>query len=227
MLPVGRRVVLQRLVVRLPLNGGSPAGAATVRRAGHFGDDGPHMTLTAAWQEHRESLVRFVRTRVDDPSSAEDIVHDVLLRAYERQSQLRDQSKLAPWLYQMTRNAIADHHRGRKPHEELPEELAEPEAEPAVIQQLAGCLTPLIARLPEPYRDALTLSEIDGLTQQETAARLGISLSGAKSRIQRARTKLQDLIHACCRIELDHRGSIRDYEPRPKCGGHCHGACTH
>ena len=174
-------------------------------------------TLTSAAAGYRAALVRFVEGRVRDRAAAEDIVHDVLLRVVEKQSQLRDETKLAPWLYQMTRNAIADHHRGARPSEELPEELVAPEPEPDALRELADCLNPFIERLPANYRQAFELSEVQGLTQQETARRLGISLSGAKSRVQRARTKLQDMILECCAIERDHRGSIVDHECRTAC----------
>jgi RNA polymerase sigma-70 factor, ECF subfamily len=183
--------------------------------------------MLEAAAQYREALYRFVVGRVKDRAAAEDIVHDVLIRAYEKQSQLRDETRLAPWLYQMTRNAITDHHRAQRPFEELPEELVAPEAEREALQQLAQCLTPLIEQLPEHYRTALELSELQGLTQQETAGKLGISLSGAKSRVQRARTKLEELVHQCCRIELDHRGAVVDYEPRHRCTESCNGACTH
>lgn len=175
------------------------------------------MTATAA--AYRDALVRFVAGRVRDPAAAEDIVHDVLVRALERASQLRDETKLASWLYGMTRNAIADHYRGHRPAEELPLEMAAETPAPAVLTELARCLTPLIAQLPESYRTAVELSEIEGLTQQETAARLGISLSGAKSRVQRARAKLQEKLLACCSVERDHRGNLTGYE--------CHGNCGH
>lgn len=171
--------------------------------------------------EYRQSLVRFVAGRVSDPAAAEDIVHDVLLRAWEKRGQLRDENRLAPWLYQMTRNAVADHHRGRKPHEELPEDLVAPESERDALAELAQCLTPLIAQLPERYRTALELSELQGLSQQDTAGRLGISLSGAKSRVQRGRAKLQEMLLQCCHIERDHRGAIRGFEPHPKACGDC------
>lgn len=174
--------------------------------------------LTSAAAEYRAALVRFVGARVRDHAAAEDIVHDVLLRAVERQSQLRDDTKLAPWLYQMTRNAIADHHRGGRPSEELPEDLVAPEPESQVLSELAQCLAPFIGRLPDTYREAFELSEVQGMTQQETARRLGISLSGAKSRVQRARGKLQDMILACCTLERDHRGSIVDHQCRHGCG---------
>ncbi|HEX7828631.1 MAG TPA: RNA polymerase sigma factor SigZ [Thermoanaerobaculia bacterium] len=174
--------------------------------------------MQEAAAEHRAALVRFVLPRVKDHAAAEDIVHDVLLRAWERQSQLRDETKLSAWLYQMTRFAIADHYRAQRPSVELPEDLIAPENEDRVVQELAQCLTPLIAQLPEEYRLPLEMNELEGRTQQEVAEHLGLSLSGAKSRVQRARTKLQESLLRCCRVELDHRGSVMAHDCVSNCG---------
>jgi RNA polymerase sigma-70 factor (ECF subfamily) len=171
------------------------------------------------WRDHRERLVRFVQRRVEDPATAEDIVHDVLLRAYVKRDALRSGQKFEQWLYQITRNAVIDHYRARRPADALPADLAAPGAEGSrtARAELAGCLGPLVQALPEPYRDAVVLSELRGLTQRETARLLGISLSGAKSRVQRARHMLHERLLACCRVELDGRGAIVDYESRGGC----------
>lgn len=172
------------------------------------------------WRDYRDRLVRFVRRRVEDAATAEDIAHDVLVRAYQKGDTLRSGQKFEAWLYQITRNAVIDHYRARRPSEELPSELAAPDPEGgrAAREELAGCMRPLVAALPPRYRDAVTLSELHGLTQNETAQRLGLSLSGAKSRVQRARRMLEEKLLACCRVELDHRGAIVDYESRSGCG---------
>jgi RNA polymerase sigma-70 factor, ECF subfamily len=82
-----------------------------------------------------------------------------------------------------------------------------------------ACLTPLIARLPEPYREAIRLVEIDGLPQRDLSERFAVSLSGAKSRVQRGRDKLKDLLLHCCQVELDKRGNVMDYHPEAEgCG---------
>lgn len=169
--------------------------------------------MTGAWQDYRAALVHFVRSRVSDAGTAEDIVHDVLVKAYARRDTLRSQEKLDAWLFQMTRNAIVDHYRAKRPAEEVPEELAAPESEGSAREELARCLTALITHLPERSRTAIELSEIQGLTQKETAERLGITLSGAKSRVQRGRAQLHDMLIECCRVERDVRGGIMDYEP--------------
>jgi RNA polymerase sigma-70 factor (ECF subfamily) len=172
------------------------------------------------WRDHRERLVRFVQRRVEDASTAEDIVHDVLVRAYQKRDTLRSGQKFEQWLYQITRNAVIDHYRARRPAGELPADLPAPDSDGgrAAREELAGCLGPLVQALPEPYRDAVLLSELRGLTQRETARRLGLSLSGAKSRVQRARQMLHERLLACCRVELDGRGAIVDYESRNGCG---------
>lgn len=179
------------------------------------------MTRTAQqqetlWREHRERLFRFVLGRVRDPATAEDIVHDVLVRAYQNRDTLRNVRRFEAWLYQITRNAIVDHYRARKPTTALPDDLPEAEREQAgqVQAELAQCIQPLVRALPGHYRDAVELSEIGGLTQRETATRLGLSLSGAKSRVQRARRRLVDMLLACCRLEFDSTGAIMSYEGR-------------
>ena len=77
----------------------------------------------------------------------------------------------------------------------------------------------MVAALPAIYRDALRLTEYDGLTQKELAQRLGLTVSGAKSRVQRARQLLRQTLLECCHFELDQRNAIISYQP------HC-GCCT-
>lgn len=174
-----------------------------------------------AWQDYRARLLAFVRKRVGDPSDAEDLVHDVLARAYARRDSLKDQSRLSSWLFQITRNAVADYYRSRRPQEELSDEIPSLDGEEAkgASEELARCLVPFVERLPTPYREAVEYAEIEGLTQRETATKLGLSHSGAKSRVQRARAMLEAELLACCHVEFDSRGSISEYEPKGSCEG--------
>lgn len=124
---------------------------------------------------------------------------------------------LRGWLYRVTRNSIVDHYRSRRPTEELSEEVErDPRAvESPTEQELAGCLAPLLDGLPAPDRRALVLSEVEGLPQREIAWREGLSLSGAKSRVQRARRMLRESLLGCCRVEIDRRGGVVDFQARP------------
>ena len=83
--------------------------------------------------------------------------------------------------------------------------------------ELAPSVAAMLERLPEHYREALVLTEYQGLTQKELAERLGLSFSGAKSRVQRAREKLKQLMLECCHFEFDCLGRVIDYQPRCCC----------
>ena len=172
-----------------------------------------------AWESLRTELVRFVRSRVGDGAAADDIVHDVLLRALRELEGPEPPAHLRSWLYRVTRNAIVDHYRARRPSSDLPEEIgtALAEEEASAEQELARCMEPLLGTLSPPYREALTLAEVEGLAQREIAERAGLTVSGAKSRVQRARKMLREAILACCRVEVDRRGGVVDYQRRAEC----------
>lgn len=167
------------------------------------------------WIEHKTRLRSYIAKRVRERDAVDDILQDVFLKAHASLHTVKSHGSFTAWLYRIAANAIADHYRGRKPSEEISDELAAPEPEPDYIAELASCLQPLIADLPEAYRQALILSEIEGLTQKEVATRLGLSLSGAKSRVQRGREKLRQRLFECCDIETGRSGII-GYEVRDK-----------
>ena len=88
-----------------------------------------------------------------------------------------------------------DFYRSRQPYEELPEGIATDEESigEQAHQKMAQCLRPMFECLPEKYRTPLMLAELDGRPQQEIADKLGLSLSGAKSRVQRGRVKFKEV----------------------------------
>jgi RNA polymerase sigma-70 factor (ECF subfamily) len=152
---------------------------------------------------------------VHDAALAEDIVQGVLLRALERFAQLRDPTRARAWIHRMALNAVADHYRQRRELVGLPESLEASEPDPAddVRAEVVQCLAPLMRALPPTYREILEMTELGGLTQQEAAARLGLSLPGAKSRAQRARAMLRERLMKSCAPELDVRGGVMTYRP--------------
>lgn len=173
------------------------------------------------WHEHKTRLRSFITKRVRERDVVDDILQEVFLKVNTSLHTVKSHGSISAWLYRIAANSIADHYRSQKPWEELPDELAAPEPERDYVAELATCLQPLIADLPETYRTALVLSEIEGLPQKEVANRLNLSLSGAKSRIQRGREKLRQRLLDCCDIETG-QGGVIGYEPRDKkCDGSC------
>jgi len=176
-------------------------------------------TLEHIWHEFAEKLGQFIRSRVSDPATAQDILQDVFVKIQKRLGQLQDPAKLEGWIYLIARNAIIDHYRTRKETAEVPDTLpAEPDANDGEIEELKASFRRMIYSLPEPYREAVVLTELDGLTQQALADRLGISLSGAKARVQRGRSQLKQMLDECCTFEFDRRGKVIDCTPRAKAG---------
>jgi len=171
-------------------------------------------SIDQIWREHAAALHRFIQSRVDDADIADDILQNVFLNIHAKIDSLKDASKLRPWIYQISRNAIIDHYRSLKSHVELPETIIEPEKDnvETARQEIEGCMLPLIRNLPDTYREAVMLSEIEGLTQKQVAEKLGLSLPAAKSRVQRGRIMVKDMLNDCCRFEIDHRGTMVDYQ---------------
>jgi RNA polymerase sigma-70 factor (ECF subfamily) len=121
-------------------------------------------------------------------------------------------------VYRIARSAIADHRRAaaRRPQSEGPvPDPAEDDDDRAAERALAGHVAAFVARLPSPYREALTLTELEGLTQKDTADMLGVSLSGMKSRVQRGRRHLREALEQCCHVALDAQRRVIAFEPRP------------
>jgi len=183
-------------------------------------------TVEGVYEAFHTELRRFVLGKVADPATADDILQDVCLRIHSHIDALRDCSRLRSWVYQIARNAIVDYYRSRRPSTELPDTLPEPDSGPAdECENAAECelmesLGVLVGALPPKYREALRLTLYEGLTQQETAERLGISLSGAKSRVQRARAMIRDSLLTCCHFAFDRYGAVLDYREHCCCCVH-------
>jgi RNA polymerase sigma-70 factor (ECF subfamily) len=171
--------------------------------------------LVVLWRDYQDKLLGFIRSRVKSTDVAEDILQDVFIKIQKSLPTLQNTERMESWIYQIVRNAVIDHYRARMAFEEVPQSLAAPEQDEEVQAryEISTCLMPMLETLPPPYRDALRLSEIDGLKQKQVAEALGLSLSGAKSRVQRGRAMVKDLLIGCCRFERDHRGAIVGYEP--------------
>ena len=171
------------------------------------------------WRDFQTSLHTYVSRRVE-AGAVEDVVGDILLLLARHQDRLAIADEPIAWVFRVAANAIADHHRRRAAEARaLTQYAAEIEQHSGAsghashAAEIAACLTPVIRNLPQPYAEALLLTDIAGLNQSEAAARLGLSTSGMKSRVQRGRSKLKQAILRCCTIALDCHGEVIGCEP--------------
>jgi RNA polymerase sigma-70 factor, ECF subfamily len=182
-----------------------------------------------AYQELRARLHAFIARRVVNPSTAEDLTQDVMLRLVRHGSD--DLEDPVAWLYRAARNALVDHYRRRPDpvpvgvdHRPFDRVALDPFAEdPAdTHRELAQCLPPLVHRLPEPYRSAVRAVDLDGATHAAAAEAAGITVPGMKSRVQRGRKRLKRLLTDCCAVELSATRAVTDYSAPPGCADrHC------
>ena len=191
---------------------------------------------TPPWEQLRGNLRTFIGRRVQHDADVDDLVQRVLLQIVNNLASLRDSERLHAWVYRMARNAIVDHYRSSSARREIMSgdaldlaatehavNEAPPDDERVALRELAACMTPMMAQLPDSYRDALTLTDLEGLNQADAARRVGVSVSGMKSRVQRGRRQLRAVLEHCCRVELDRRGAIVDYTSRHPGGCGCKG----
>lgn len=213
-----------RLPARAPKAVGSPAPMAA--------------SLDPPWEELHAGLRAFIGRRVRNQADVDDLVQRVLLQIVRGLASLRDAERLHAWVYRTARNVLIDYYRATGARREVAgggsEDLAASVAdgaprtaradddERAALQELTGCLAPMMRQLPPAYRDAVTMADLEGVNQAEAARRAGVSLSGMKSRVQRGRRQLKAALETCCRVDLDRRGAIVGYEARkPDPSGSC------
>jgi RNA polymerase sigma-70 factor, ECF subfamily len=186
-----------------------------------------------SWDELATRLRPFIARRVASEPDTDDVLQDVLLRMHRGLPGLEDEERLGSWMYRIARTTIVDHVRARQRHpvvaaadgtDELPANDPFAADDGAVAREVAQYLSFFVAVLPSPYREAITLTELEGRTQREAAEMLGISLSGMKSRVQRGRGKLRAMLEACCEVAVDARGKVVACEPRAT-GSRPNGCC--
>jgi RNA polymerase sigma-70 factor (ECF subfamily) len=193
-------------------------------------------TTEILWDAFHQRLRSFVARRIENPADVDDIVQDIFVRIHERIGSVENEERVHAWIYQIARNSIIDYYRAPRRRRERLGSDAEFDSvhaqvsdidDPSAVEELAPCLTPLLDQLTPAYRSALELTEFEGLTQREAALEQQISVSGLKSRVQRGRRQLHDLLRACCEIELDRRGGVINYTTREStcaCCSACDGA---
>ena len=180
-----------------------------------------------SWQVLGQRLGAYIGRRLP-AQDVDDVLQEVLLRIHKNVRYLSDDSRFGPWVYSVARNAVIDRLRKKPPLsgdvdlESIAASSGEDEE-----QALLGCVTPFVARLPEAYRHAITLVELQGLSQAEAATIEGISVSGMKSRVQRARRMLREMFAECCALTIDARGRVIEAERHEKgtCGPTCAEPC--
>lgn len=175
--------------------------------------------LMRAWAACEGELLAYLRHRAGRLEDAEEIVQEVFIKALRQDEQFCAIDNPRAWLFQVARNALADRLRVAREHLALPDDLASPVEDGLLpVDDLSQCLPRVLSELSAADREVIVFCDIEGGSQQALAERLGMSLSGAKSRIQRARKRLRARMEEGCCVQFDESGKVAGFTPRPPVG---------
>lgn len=172
--------------------------------------------LMAAWSVCEAELLGYLRHRIRCIEDAEEVLQEVFIKAMRQGAQFCGIDNPRAWLFQVARNILVDRFRHAHEHVSLPDDI------PAVlldevspVDALSQCLPRVLSELSNEDRLAIRFCDIEQNSQQALAELLGISLPGAKSRIQRARHRLREQLICACQVTFDDKGDVCCFVPRP------------
>ncbi len=167
--------------------------------------------FTQLFDSYSDKIYRLALGLLGNETEAEGVVQDAFIRLLERLDQFEGRSKLATWLYRVAYNLCMDRLRQRRPTLALADEADEDETLPTPVvfydwrnaperwmdaDELTKEMDRAIASLPAKLKAVFILREIEGVSTQETAQILAISVSAAKVRLHRARLTLRERLAA-------------------------------
>ncbi|VBB06458.1 rna polymerase sigma factor 70 region 4 type 2 [Lucifera butyrica] len=175
------------------------------------------MDINFIYQEYQEDLRRFIIKRVANREDMEDVLQEVLIKIQNNLATIKDEGKVAAWIRRIARNQIIDFYRSRRATERLDDNIPDvADGAENHNKEISICIRNIIGNLPAKYQEAIKLTTYQGLSQQQVAQRLGLSTSGAKSRVQRSRAMIKKMLLRCCQLEFDRMGNIIEYRQKGK-----------
>ena len=180
------------------------------------------MELKDIWEAYQHQLKAFLHSRINNPVDVDDVLQEVLLKTHQNLHTIQNSGSIKAWLFQVTHRTVIDYYRRQsKAPQTIAEEPSQDVASPDVMQALSPCVAPFIKGLPEESATLLQAVELEGISQKQLAADMGLSYSTLKSRVQKGRAQLRELFEACCNLSHDATGRVTDYEPKSGCCDNC------
>lgn len=173
--------------------------------------------VTNIWASFNKELKGFIYNKTRNSADTDDILQEVFVKIIRNIDKVNQSENLRQYLYGIVRNTLNDYFKNQKSFlsdSEIQEPFSETETNSLNETIAECCIKPFINKLPEDYKQALLITEFQDISQKELAEKLNISYSGAKSRVQRGRVKLKELILNCCAYQNDKYGNLIDTEDK-------------
>lgn len=172
--------------------------------------------ISGFWDSYKDALRNYILKLVKDADTANELSHEVLMKVYGSCCSGRTIKNIRSWLFQIAYNTCMDHFNKSGRTSELKGDVVEDEENP-VYREASEFVKPLLKLLPKKYAEPLELADIEGLKQQEVAEQLGLSLTAAKTRVQRGRKLLKEEIMNCFHVEVDQNGQLTAFDLKGSC----------
>jgi RNA polymerase sigma-70 factor (ECF subfamily) len=181
------------------------------------------MEVVTIYSQFSTALLQYIRSKIRSKEDAEDILQNIFTKISANVNSINGKDSIKNWLFTVTRNAIIDYYRTNKNSkqqsiEHLQAELSSADDDGDPAKGLDQCLHNMIAQLPDEYRNIITDSELNNIRQKDLAEKYNMAYPSLRSRVQRGRERLKQLLYNCCHIETDKRGNILDVQSKNSCG---------
>ena len=177
--------------------------------------------MNGIYEDFSSKIRAYLLGKVRSPEDIDDLTQEIFIKIHTSLATLKDEKKLAPWIYTIVRNSITDYYRKRDTGStEVDENISysDDNDKEKNISGILYCLNVFIDRLPEKYREAVISSDIDGVKQKDMAKRMGLSYTGLKSRVQRGREMIKGMFIECCGVPYRMEGNLAgDYLDHENC----------
>lgn len=153
--------------------------------------DGDAMAIGGLYDIYRDRIYSFCLAMLGNRADAEDATAETFIRAIKRSRAIEQPQFFKAWLFRIARNHCIDRSRSKQPIPAMPppESMCDPDSSVRVAVRAA------LASLPKKYRDVIILIDLEGFSQPDAAAVIGMrSTSALKQRLYRARRKLRMML---------------------------------
>lgn len=182
------------------------------------------MIPTELWKLYHTKIRYYIMGKVSDNYEAEDLFQEVGFRVIKSENKIPQVKNIEAWLYRIADNAVIDYYRRKNRFIYLEDMDTVKSKEPYSAEsdnyngETGSCLLEMTEYLPKNYQEAIIKSDYKGLQQNRLKEEWGLSYSGAKNRVQRARKKLKETMLDCCDVTVDKQGNIIELEQKSREG---------
>jgi len=170
-------------------------------------------TISEIYEQFRKPLLYFILKNVSNKNVAEDLLHEVFIKAYTNFDSLKEKEKIQSWLYKIASNTITDYFRKKRPlNIENEDMFFEEKVEQSVLNELSCCLQTLISKLPQNQKEVLEAVYFKEQSLVEYSANNNLNISTVKSYSKRGKAKLKSVFNECCSFDRNQKEQIVDYK---------------